>query len=116
MDIYEFVVIYRSPSSGGERRCQCCFKTLEGASKWMLHHFEEWAKDMNYPEDWDEEDMKCPFPTKEIAEQLFSVENLLANIEKNRKSYYTIPVWGPESEFEAQVPIEYQIIKTKLYE
>ncbi len=112
MDIYQAIVIYRAPSSGSENRSQRCFKTLEGASKWMKEHFEGWAEDLNYPEEWDEEDMKSPFPSNEI----FSVENLLANLEKNKKSYYTIPVWGPESEYEAQVPVEYHIIKTKLYE
>jgi hypothetical protein len=111
-EIYMTTVGYRTPSSGSESRIHACFKSLEGASKWLMEHFTAWAEDLSYPLMWDEEDMKCPFPDKSI----FSVENLVANLEKNEKSFHYYSLWGPYSEYEAQAPMEYFITKTKLHD
>lgn len=109
-DAYLVIVIDRAPSSGSENRCQKVFYSLEGASAWLINQHEAFAEDYNYPEEWDEEDMGCAFPGKEI----FSIENLKENLEKNKKTYYDKPIWGPYSQYCCHAPTEYFIKGIKI--
>ena len=107
---YIAIIIERAPSSGAENRSQRVFLSLEGASAWLMEQFESYGEDWYYPAEWDEEDMGCTFPEKEI----FSVEALKENIATNDVAYFDKPIWGPQSEYQGQAPIEFFIKKIKI--
>ena len=79
----------------------------------MISMLDGYAEERDYPEDWDTEDMNgAQWPSHEI----FSIENLTKQLEKNEKNFgYDTPIWGPESNYEAQAPIEFFIKKTVVY-
>ena len=107
---YMVIVIERTCSSGAEHRIQRVFLSLEGASAWLMKQHETFAEDWYYPEEWDEEDFGCPFPESSI----FSVELLKENLATNEVAYYDKPIWGPYSQYQGQVPLEYYIKKVKI--
>lgn len=100
-------------NSGTHFQNDMAFKTLQGVSEWMKENFREHAEMMNYPEDWDGEDMGCSFPDRN---EIFSLENLLANLEKNKEQQLQFAIWGPESKHESCIPWKYTIQKLKLHE
>ena len=107
---YLAIIIDRAPSSGAEHRSQQVFLSLEGASAWLMKQFEGYGEDWYYPDEWDEEDMGCTFPEKEI----FSVDALKANLATNDVAFYDKAIWGPYSQYQGQVPIEFFIKKIKI--
>lgn len=107
---YLAIIIERAPSSGGESRSQQVFLSLEGASAWLMKQFECYGEDWYYPDEWDEEDMGCPFPDKNI----FNVDALKANLATNDVAFYDKAIWGPQSEYQGQAPIEFFIKKIKI--
>jgi hypothetical protein len=110
---YMVEVIFRAHSSGAETKVTGVCLSLKGASEWLMRNFEGYAVDMNYPEDWDVDDMKgAEFPDKSI----FSEENLKKILETNKKKWYDAAIWGPESIYEAQVPTEFFIKEIPIYE
>ena len=104
-------VIERAHSTGSESRRDKVFLSIEGASSYLMDYFHGWCEDHNYPEDWDEEDMDASLPFKEM----FSVEILLAYLDQQKKHrWHKDPIWGPESAFEAQRPIEFFLAPIKI--
>ena len=110
---YMVEVIYRAHSSGSESKVTAVCLSLKGASEWLTRQFEGYSADMNYPEDWDSDDMNgAKFPDTSI----FSEENLKKVLETNKKKWYDAAIWGPESIYEAQVPTEFFIKEIRIYE
>ena len=108
---YLVIVIERAPSSGAEQRSQAIFLSLEGAVEWLKKQHEAYAEDYYYPDEWDEEDFGCPFPES----SMFTVDLLKENLATNEVAYYDKHIWGPYSEYQGQVPLEYFIKKVKIH-
>lgn len=111
---YLVTTIYRAHSSGSESRYDQVCLTLAGASKVLQKFYDDWCTDYNYPEDWDQEDMHVPFPSRDI----FSVAALEKAATKLHpgKLWKSVELWGPESDWEAQKPVEILLKLVHLYE
>ena len=109
---YLVKIVERAHSSGCEHWYETTFLSLEGASQYIQKYLAGLAIDYNYPEDWDVKDMGCEFPSSDI----FTVQKLKEHLETEKKNMgYDSPIWGPESEYEAQRPREIFVKKTKIY-
>lgn len=110
---YLVKICERSPSSGSEYWYEATCLSLEGASHYLNSLLNALALDYNYPEDWDKKDMGgVDWPSPD----LFSVENLMKQLEVNKKNCgHDTPIWGPESDSQVQVPLEFFIKTTVVY-
>lgn len=112
INAYLVKIVERAHSSGAEQWYEKTFLSLEGASKYLQDYLEGLKVDYDFPEDWDVEDMGCEFPGPEI----FSVEKLREHLEKEKKNFgYDSPIWGPESDYEAQRPRELFLKPTEVW-
>ena len=113
INAYLVKIVERAHSSGAEHWYERTFLSLEGASKYLQQYLKDIAEDFDYPEDWDVEDMGgAEFPGPEI----FSVEKLQEHLTKEKKNFgYDSPIWGPESEYEAQAPREVFLKPTQVW-
>lgn len=112
MQIYIVEFITRAHSSGYENRSKKVFKTLEGASKYMIRIFKSYAIDDD-PEDLftDETlETQAPVPTAELAQELFSPTALQTFLETSPST----TIYGPWSEFCCLVPFEMTIESDEL--
>lgn len=110
---YLVKIVERAHSSGSEHWYERTFLSLEGASKYLQQYLKDIAADFDYPESWEVADMGgCEFPSGEI----FAVEKLQEHLEKEKKNMgYDSPIWGPESEYEAQRPREIFLKPTQVW-
>ena len=113
-------ILYRAPSSGWGDPCTKSFSTLEKASQYLIQQFNSYLEFYNYPEDWDAEDMftaedrktQAPVPTEEMGQTLFSVDSL-RNFLADKKRWHNI-IYGPYSDYEFQIPVEFTVYETVL--
>ena len=102
--VYLVTSIFRAHSSGSESRHDQVCHSLEGVSKVLLKFYDNWCLDYNYPEEWDQEDMHVPFPSRQTF-SLAAIQKVSARLHPG-KLWKQVELWGPESDFEAQKPVE----------
>lgn len=120
MKIYTVSCLYRAHSSGWGDPYVKSFSSLEKASEYLLQEFRAYMADMNYPEDWDADDMftdesrktPAPAPTLEMAKILFSVDSLERFLNDTKR--YSNILYGVWSDFECQNPFEIEFYESEL--
>lgn len=113
-------ILYRAHSSGSGEPHIKSFSTLEKASTYLISEFHGYLQDRYYPEEWEPTHMfvdetcktPAPVPTPEMAYTLFSVDALKTFL-ADKKRYGAI-IYGPYSEWEVQIPVEFNLYATEL--
>jgi hypothetical protein len=113
-------ILYRAHSSGSGEPHIKSFSTLEKASNYLIAEFHAYLQDLYYPEEWDSETMfvdetcetPAPAPNGEMALTLFSVDALKTFLADKKR--YGAMIYGPYSEFEVQIPVEFNLYVTEL--
>jgi hypothetical protein len=104
-----FIVNYiERTHNGNEHSFRKVFETLELASDWLQLYIQSYCEDYNIPEDWDTADMGNAPPPNKI---MFSVPRLRELMVKEAakpkgQRQGQLRVYGPESEFGMNRPLE----------
>ena len=104
-----FLVTYitRVHSSGFENRHNKIFDTLEQAAEYIQGEwYTSFCELNNYPDDWDEEDLGCPMPTRED----FSLE---AITKAQSKKFWLGTLFAPYSQYACLIPDELLLEEVK---
>jgi hypothetical protein len=108
--IYKYLVnsISRALSSGNESSNKQIFDTLEEAATY-IHDvwYDEFCKDFDFPQDWDEDDMGAPFPSKDE----FTLEAIVKKM-NNKYNKRSVTLFDYRSEYASLVP--YELILEKI--
>jgi len=104
MTQYKFIItdISRAHSSGYENSSKKIFETIEQVAEYLQNTwYNDFCEGYGFPEEWDEADMNCPFPSKDE----FSLDKIKQKI-ANTKFKRQIVLFGPRSDFCCLVPNE----------
>jgi hypothetical protein len=113
MMIYTVESITRAHSTGSENKVAKIFLTLEAASDWLKFDLECICQDYMWPDSWDAEEMGGAAPP---TSDLFNVSRLKLLLAQRKNPSESVLVWGPESNFELQRPVEIRILEMKMEE
>jgi hypothetical protein len=102
--MYNLMFVTRARSSGYENRHTIGFETIEAASNYIRN---QWYDSYFEEEEWDEEHMKGPQPTKDE----FSPEAIV----KKLGNQNTVALFDPYNYYHALVPDEIIISKVKVF-
>ena len=83
MTQYKFIItdISRAHSSGYENSCKKIFETIEQVAEYLQNTwYDDFCEVYCFPEEWDEADMNCPFPSKDE----FSLDKIKEKIAKTK--------------------------------
>ena len=89
--MYTVTYIYREPFCDSENIITKSFLTIEEVSKYIRDGwYESYCDKNNYPDEWDEIDMCCLFPSKND----FSIDAIKNKLQNNKNAL----LFGPRSD------------------
>lgn len=102
--MYHLIFTYRQLSSGAAHNSAKSFTTLEETARYLQDEwYDEFCEAFEFPSEWDEEDMGCPFPKKGD----FTLEALKSKLNNRNR----VVLFDPYSKYAGLVPHELLLTK-----